>query len=185
MNADVQLYKDLLAFTASEVQGLQTTLQSLTSRADQAGHAPGIDAVAAGGREHDDAAVSVCSTKPNLPSVEMVRTRSAGNVPQPGGGNDYFYDEKNFQLLFAAQLELVTQAIICNAAPIIGLMPMYATAEFDFAFAGAPGPHHTGLSHTMYQATHARLRRSTTRPSASTTCRPRPGRRSRPRRSGS
>src|SRR4030095_3884294 len=31
VNADVQLYKDLLAFTASEVQGLQTSLQGLTA----------------------------------------------------------------------------------------------------------------------------------------------------------
>ena len=100
-----------------------------------------------------------CSTKPNLPSVEMVRTRSAGNVIQPGGGNDYFYKEKNFQLLLAAQLELVTQAIICNAAPIIGLMPMYATGDFDFALRGrARRAHHNGLSHTMYQAARAPLR---------------------------
>ena len=83
----------------------------------------------------------------------MVRTRSAGNVPQPGGGNDYFYKEKNFQLLFAAQLELVTQAIICNAAPIIGLMPMYAKLPNSTSPSRArPAPHHTGLSHTMYQA---------------------------------
>src|SRR5262245_54237740 len=31
-------------------------------------------------------------------------------------------------------------------------MPMFATCDFDFGFAGAPGAHHNGLSHTMYQA---------------------------------
>ena len=90
-------------------------------------------------------------------------------MPQPGGGNDYFYDEKNFPLIFAAQLELITQAIICNAAPVIGLMPMYATCDFDFGFAGAPGAHHNGLSHTMLQAALPRWA-STTRRSASRTC---------------
>ena len=95
---------------------------------------------------------SACSSKPNLASVEMVRTASAGNMPQPGGAHDYFYDEKNFPLLFAAQLELIAQAMICNAAPVIGLMPMFATCDFDFGFANAPGSHHLGLSHTMYLA---------------------------------
>jgi hypothetical protein len=95
---------------------------------------------------------SACSTKPSLPSVEMVRTQSAGNMPQPGGGGDYFYDEKNFQLLLAAQLELVAQAMICNAAPVIGLMPMFATCDFNFSFANAPGSHHLGLSHSNYVA---------------------------------
>jgi hypothetical protein len=147
VNADVQLRKDLLAFTASEVQGLQQTLTSLTAENTKlATHLASMQTLIA--EANTVMPPSSCSTKPNLPSVEMVRTRSAGNMPQPGGGNDYFYKEENFQLLLAAQLELITQAIICNAAPIIGLMPMYATADFDFGFAGAPGPHHNGLSHT-------------------------------------
>jgi hypothetical protein len=151
VNADVQLYKDLLAFTASEVQGLQSTLQGLTDEQNKlATNLAAIQSLQADANSM--VPVSVCSTKPTLPSVEMVRTRSAGNMPQPGGGNDYFYKEENFPLLFAAQLELITQAIICNAAPIIGLMPMFATCDFDFGFAGAPGTHHNGLSHTMYQA---------------------------------
>src|SRR3954464_13014813 len=151
VSADVQLRKDLLAFTASEVQGLQTALQSLTNENTKlATHLAAIQSL-----QSDSNVVvpsSACSSKPNLPSVEMVRTASAGNVPQPGGAGDYFYDEKNFQLLFAAQLELVAQAMICNAAPIIGLMPMFATCDFNFSFANAPGSHHLGLSHTQYQA---------------------------------
>jgi hypothetical protein len=151
VNADVQLQKDLLAFTAGEVQGLQAELQALTSEQTKlATHLAAIQSLQADGNTMMP--TSSCSTKPNLPSVEMVRTRSAGNMPLPGGANDYFYDEKNFPLIFAAQLELITQAIICNAAPVIGLMPMYATCDFDFGFAGAPGAHHNGLSHTMYVA---------------------------------
>jgi hypothetical protein len=151
VNADVQLQKDLLAFTASEIQGLSATLAGLTSEQTKLQtHLEAIQSLQADGNTVTPP--SSCSTKPNLPSVEMVRTKSAGNVVQPGGGNDYFYKEENFPLLFAAQLELITQAIICNAAPIIGLMPMYATCDFDFGFAGAPGAHHNGLSHTMYQA---------------------------------
>jgi hypothetical protein len=151
VNADVQLHKDLLMFTASEVQGLQTTLQGLTSEQTKlATHLAAMQSLQMDANTMMP--VSVCSTRPVLPSVDMVRTRSAGNMPQPGGAGDYFYDEKNFQLLLAAQLELITQAIICNAAPIIGLMPMFPTCDFDFAFAGSPGPHHNGLSHQMYQA---------------------------------
>ena len=89
-----------------------------------------------------------CSTKPPLPTVEMIRAASAGQIIDPSGGNDYFYQEKNFPLILKAQLELVTQAIICNAAQVIALMPMYATCDFDFGFAGVPGSHHNGLSHT-------------------------------------
>jgi hypothetical protein len=151
VNADVQLRKDLLAFTAAEVQDLQKTLQSLTSENTKlATHLASIQSLQADGNVVMPP--SACSSKPNLPSVEMVRTKSAGNMPQPGGAGDYFYDEKNFQLLLAAQLELVTQAMICNAAPVIGLMPMFATCDFNFSFANAPGSHHLGLSHTQYQA---------------------------------
>jgi len=151
VNADVQLQKDLLAFTASEIQGLSATLAGLTSEQSKLEtHLEAIQSLQADGNTVTPP--SSCSTKPNLPSVEMVRTQSAGNVVQPGGGNDYFYKEENFRVLLAAQLELIAQAIICNAAPIIGLMPMYATCDFDFGFAGAPGAHHNGLSHTMYQA---------------------------------
>ncbi|MES1207167.1 MAG: hypothetical protein ABUS79_14620, partial [Pseudomonadota bacterium] len=63
------------------------------------------------------------------------------------GGNDYFYQEKNFPLLLKAQMEVVTQAIICNAAQVIGLMPMFATCDFDFGLMGAAGSHHNTLSH--------------------------------------
>jgi hypothetical protein len=150
VSADVQLRKDLLAFTANEVQGLSTSLNGLTTEQNKlATHLASIQAL-----QNDSTMTtqSICSTKPTLPTVEMVRSASAGNIVDPSGSNDYFYQAANFQLLLQAQLEVIAQAIICNAAPIIGLMPMYATCDFDFGFAGAPGAHHNTLSHTMYQA---------------------------------
>ena len=150
VSIDVQLRKDLLTFTGSEIQTLQKTLTGLTREQTKlATHLSAIQAL-----QSDSAMTghSSCTTKPSLPSVEMVRAASAGNVVDPSGSNDYFYQAANFPLLLQAQLELITQALICNAAPIIGLMPMYATCDFDFGFAGAPGAHHNGLSHTGPQA---------------------------------
>ena len=144
---DVQLRKDLLALTASEVQGLQSSLAGLTSEqtklATHLTSVQGLLATASGGPTQ-----SVCTGQQTLPTVEMVRAASAGLVVDPSGGNDYFYQEKNFPLLLKAQMEVVTRAIICNAAQVITLMPMYATCDFDFGFAGAPGAHHNGLSHS-------------------------------------
>jgi hypothetical protein len=150
VNADVQLRKDLLALTASEIQDLQTTLGGLTTEQTRlAAHLAAIENMEAAGAA---VAHSTCSSRPDLPTVEMVRSASAGLVVDPSGGNDYFYQEKNFPLLLQAQMEVITQALICNAAQVIGLMPMYATCDFDFTFAGAPGAHHLGLSHTNVQA---------------------------------
>lgn len=151
VNADVQLRKDLLALTASELQDLQTTLVGLTSEQSRlASHLTAIQSMQAAGSSAGGR--STCSTRPSLPTVEMVRAASAGLVVDPSGGNDYFYQEKNFPLLLKAQMEIITQALICNAAQVIGLMPMYATCDFDFTFAGAPGAHHLTLSHTGAQA---------------------------------
>jgi len=150
-SADVQLHSDLLAFTASEIQTMRGTLNGLTREQSK------LDAYLSAIQSQQASSSSMtgqnsCTTKPTLPTVEMVRSQSAGNMPDSSGANDYFYAEKNFPLLLQAQLEVVAQALICNAAPIIGLMPMYATCDFDFSFAGAKGSHHTDLSHTMYQA---------------------------------
>jgi hypothetical protein len=150
VSADVQLRKDLLAFTASEIQGLQTTLNGLTR--EQSKLQAHLTAIQSLQNDSTTMTQSSCSTKPVLPTVEMVRNASAGNMPDSSNGNDYFYQAANFPLLLQAQLELVAQAIICNAAPVIGLMPMYATCDFDFSFANAPGSHHNGLSHSGFQA---------------------------------
>jgi hypothetical protein len=144
---DVQLRQDLLKLTATEIDGLKGTMTGLTREQTQlANHLAAVQGVladASGGPTQ-----SVCTGKPNLPTVEMVRSASAGLVVDPSGGNDYFYQEKNFPILLQAQLEVVTQAIICNAAQVIALMPMYATCDFDFGFMGSAGAHHNGLSHT-------------------------------------
>jgi hypothetical protein len=150
VSADVQLRQDLLKLTASEVQALQSSLGSLTTEKTKLqAHLDAVQGLLSAGNGQGQ---STCSSAPTLPTVEKVRAASAGLVVDSSGSNDYFYQEKNFPLIFQAQLELATQALICNAAQIIGLMPMYATCDFDFTFAGAPGSHHATLSHTSPQA---------------------------------
>jgi hypothetical protein len=154
--AEAQLRTDLLNLTIGEIEGLQTELSSLTAEKTKLQqHLESIQALQANGNMP---MTSTCSMKPSLPAVDMVRAASAGQMIQPGGGNDYFYQAANFPLIFQAQLEVVAQALICNAAQVIGLMPMYATCDFDFSFTqmnGATSPmgwaHHSGLSHTGYQ----------------------------------
>src|SRR5262245_29645546 len=73
VNADVQLNKDLLAFTAGEVQAMQTELASLTGEQTKlATHLEAIKSLQADANTMMPP--SSCSMKPNLPSVEMVRT---------------------------------------------------------------------------------------------------------------
>jgi hypothetical protein len=130
---------------------LQSSLGNLTSEKTKLqAHLDAVQGVLSG--SGSGTGQSSCTAAPSLPTVEKVRAASAGLVVDSSGSNDYFYQEKNFPLLLKAQLELVTQALICNAAQIIGLMPMFATCDFDFGFAGAPGSHHSGLSHTSPQA---------------------------------
>lgn len=152
-NPDLKLRAELLKLNASEltelqsvVNGLsreqtklQTHLQSLQSLKAQA------DNALEGGP--NGAPVLSCSSMPSMPLVEQVRAASAGQVVTQGADNDYFYQEANFELIFQAQLQLAAQALICNAAPIVGLQPLYTTSEIDFSFAGTPGSHHSALSH--------------------------------------
>ncbi len=155
VSADEQLKAALLDLTSSELKDLKTSVAGLTSEETKLQtHLDAIEALKAGG----GSSISTCTTAPVLPTVEKVRKESAGLVVQPGGGNDYFYQEANFRTLFQAQLELSAQALVCNAAQVVGLMPMYPTCEFDFSFiGGSPGgggwSHHNGLSHTSYQQT--------------------------------
>jgi hypothetical protein len=150
VSADTLLERDILTFTASEIDALRGTMAGLTREQTKlAVNLSSVQSVIAGTM----APPSMCTTKPNLPLVEMVRTMSAGNRPDPSNSNDWFYQPANFKLLFQAQLQLAAQAIICNAAPVIGLMPLFATCDYDFGpIANVPGAHHNGLSHTMYQA---------------------------------
>lgn len=129
----------------SEQSKLQTHLQSVQSlRAS-------VDSQMGGGAGSGGGQVVSCTTTPTMPLVEQVRAASAGQVIDSSGGNDYFYQEANFPLIFQAQLQLATQALICGAAPIVGVQPLYTTSEIDFTFAGTPGSHHNTLSHIQAQ----------------------------------
>ncbi|HWZ90032.1 MAG TPA: DUF1552 domain-containing protein [Polyangiaceae bacterium] len=153
VNADAELRKDLLSLTATEIQSLQSTLGDLTSEQTKLQrHLEAIQGLQSGSGM---SGVSSCSGTPTLPTVDKVRAASAGLTVDPSGGNDYFYQEANFELLLQAQFELIAQALVCNAAQVTALMPMYATCDFNFSFsqqAGAPAAsnwaHHAGLSHT-------------------------------------
>ena len=155
-NNDAQLRKDLLTLTATEIQALQGTLGDLTTEKTKLQrHLEAIQGLQSGSGSSGQ---NACTGKPSLPTVEKIRAASAGQVVDPSGANDYFYQEANFPLLMQAQLELVTQALICNAAQVAALMPMYATCDFNFSFTqpGASAPsggwaHHNGLSHTQSQ----------------------------------
>lgn len=142
---DAALRRELLALTAGELEALRTAVGDLTrERSKLQAHLEAVQALqqSAGG------GVSACAARPSLPAVEEVRAASVGSGR---GANDYFYQERNFPLLLRAQLQLAAQALICNAAPIIGLQAMFATCDFDFGFMGVPGAHHNTLSHTNPQ----------------------------------
>jgi Protein of unknown function (DUF1552) len=156
VSPEVQMQSDLLTLTATQIQTLQSSLKGLTTEQTKLQqHLMSIQALQASG--NNVLPILGCTNKPALPTVDMVRAASAGQTTS--GGSDYFYQEGNFPLIFQAQLELIAQALICNAAQVIGLMPMYATCDFNFSFsqlagAGAPSggwAHHAGLSHTGYQ----------------------------------
>jgi hypothetical protein len=146
VNRDPEFRAELLDMTIAEIEGLSTELQGLTSEQSKlAAHLAAVQAVKDG---NGGTGNSTCSMRPTLPTVEMVRAASAGQVIDPSGGNDYFYQERNFPILLDAQLEVVAQALICNAAQVIALQPMWSTSDFDFGFMGVPGPHHNVISHT-------------------------------------
>ncbi len=155
-NADAELRKDLLSLTATEIQTLQSSLGNLTTEKTKlARHLEAIQGI-----QHGSVAgvQTSCTGAPSLPTVDRVRSASSGNLVDPSGGNDYFYQESNFQLLLQAQLELVAQALVCNVTSVAALMPMYASCDFNFEFTQTDGvapaggwAHHAGLSHTGYQ----------------------------------
>jgi hypothetical protein len=154
--ADAQLRSQLLLLTESEITGLQKELSQLTSEQNKLQvHLQAIQALQSSAMTSQ---TNAC-TPMKLSAVEAVRMASAG---QPSSGNgDWFYQAANFQMVFQAQLQVAARALICNAAQVIGLMPMYATCGFDFSFAwpsmdtSKPAKqdwsHHVGLSHTVPQ----------------------------------
>ena len=82
----------------------------------------------------------------------MVRSASAGNVPDPSGGNDYFYEEANFPLLLQAQLEVVAQAHDLQRGADHRPHADVRDLRLRFRLAGAPGSHHSDAFHSGYQA---------------------------------
>jgi len=153
---DVQFRNELMTLTAQELEDLQKQVTGLTQEQSKLqAHlqaVQGLQSQGSGSQQGSVSAVGAAPGTPVLPTVEQVRAASAGQVIDSSGGNDYFYQEKNFPLIYQAQLELTAQALIYNAAQIVGLQPMYTTCDFDFSFAKAPGSHHNGLSHTTAQA---------------------------------
>jgi len=157
-NADAELRKAVLALTATEIESLQSTLGDLTTEKTKLQrHLDAIQNIQSGSGV--SSGVSSCTATPSLPTVDKVRAASAGQVVDPSGGNDYFYQEANFPLLLQAQLELVAQALVCNAAQVAALMPMYTTCDFNFSFTQSLSKaktsnwaHHGALSHTAAQA---------------------------------
>lgn len=156
-NVDAELRKDLLTLTESEIQALHGSLADLTrEKTKLQRHLEAIQGIQ---NSNVSGGQTSCAGAPSLPNVDKVRAASAGNIVDSSGGNDYFYQESNFQLLLAAQLELVAQALICNVTSVAALMPMFASCDFNFKFTNPDGDapaggwaHHSGLSHTGYQA---------------------------------
>ncbi len=155
VDPNVELRSQLLGLTAAEIEDLSGQLSGLTREQNKLQqHLEAIQALQQG--SGTGTGQSSCTTAPSLPTVEAVRAASAGQVIDPSGGNDYFYQEENFRKILQAQLEVVSQALICNAAQVIALQPMYATCDFDFSFVGqsdgsgidTKGSHHNDLSHT-------------------------------------
>ncbi|HEU5075655.1 MAG TPA: DUF1552 domain-containing protein [Polyangiaceae bacterium] len=157
VDPNVELRNGLLTLTEAEIESLSGSLSGLTREQNKlAAHLAAVQSLKASG---GGGMQSSCTGRPTLPTVEQVRSESAGQVIDPSGGNDYFYQEANFRKLLQAQLEVASQALICNAAQVIGLMPMYAVCEFDFGFVGqsdgsginTSGSHHNTLSHATAQ----------------------------------
>ncbi|HET9956793.1 MAG TPA: DUF1552 domain-containing protein [Polyangiaceae bacterium] len=113
-----------------EKNKLQTHLDALASRASMGG---------GGGM---GGGTMACSSKPTIAAVDALRTKAQGQ------GEDFFVKEDNFPDIYAAQLGIAAHALLCNAAPIVGVQAMYTNAELDFKFMGSSGAHHTTLSHT-------------------------------------
>lgn len=139
--ASGQLRDALTALTESQLNALSSELGQLTrTQTKLSAHIDAVQSLRAGG-----AAQLSCSEVPVLPAIEALRPRATG---QP---EEFFLDQNNFPDLFAAQLQVAAQALICNVTPVAVVQPMYTNAEFDFSFMGAAGPHHSGLSHTQPQ----------------------------------
>lgn len=159
-NPELALRSELLKLTRAELGELQGAVSSLTKEHSKLQtHLSSLESLQASADTALDGGggaggVLSCTTQPTLPFVEQVRAADKP-VVDSSGGNDWFFQDANFPLLFKAQLELAAAALACGAAPIIGLQPLYTTCDIDFGFAGTPGSHHNTLSHIgPAQASH-------------------------------
>lgn len=136
-----QLRTALNALSRKQLDSLGTELASLTRVQNKlSSHIDALQSLTVG------ESTNSCSTLPVLPALEAIRPTLENKSPET------YLDQLNFAKLFAAQLQVAAQALICNVTPVAVVQPMYTNADFDFTFAGAPGPHHSGLSHTGPQS---------------------------------
>lgn len=157
--ADVgrELTNALTTLTEGQVASLQSELSQFTrARSKLAIHLEAVRSLqvssVVGGQS--------CESVPELPALTALRPAAEG---QP---DEFFLREDNFPALLAAQLEVASQALICNATPVVAVQPMYTNSDINFEFMGSPGSHHTSLSHTGPQAAGSALEMSTRMPFA-------------------
>lgn len=137
---EAQFRSEILALTEKELQGVQKVLTGLTSEQNKLQlHLDAVRALKAksGGGGGGGGPLS-CTTRPNLPAVNVVR-----------GANPL--DPTNFGNLLDANLEVAAAALACGASSIITLQNMYANASISMGFAGGPGvakAHHDPISHS-------------------------------------
>lgn len=148
VNPDVEAREALLKLTEGEVQSLQQDLSALTTEKTKLqAHLDALLALHGG----SSGGTLSCTTAPALPNVEKIRALKQPDVTPEGTPNwylgDYQGNNENFPLILAAQMEVASQAIICNAAPIITLQAMFSTSQMNFSFAKINKAHHLDISH--------------------------------------
>lgn len=144
---DVALREALVTLTSQEIAALQTELSGLTSEQTKLQtHLESLESLKA---STGSGPVS-CTTAPQIDAVEALRTRAQGQT------DDFFLSENNFGPILEAQLALAANAILCNAAQVVAVQPLYVNCDIDFSFVpGATLPnnggsaHHSALSHTQ------------------------------------
>lgn len=141
---DVELRAGLSTLTEQELSELNTELTGLTREQSKlAVHLESVRALKAGGGPMQ---VS-CTTRPTIAAVESLRVKAQGQPTEPG--NDFFLKNENFPDIYAAQLGIAAQALLCNVTPVVAVQPLYTNCDIDFGFMGSSGPHHSALSHTQ------------------------------------
>jgi hypothetical protein len=144
-STDAQLRGALTALTEAQLGGLSSELSGFTrTQTKLSAHLDAMQSLRGTG-----AGQLSCTSLPVLPAIDALRSRA----PTTGeAAETFFLDQNNFEAILTAQMQLAAQALICGVTPVAVIQPMYTNAEFDFAFMGSAGPHHSGLSHTGPQS---------------------------------